>query len=488
MRTPSLITLGAACVILTGCGGEKAAPNSQASTASQTVVTEPAVATLTAVPFKAIESDTFLEQFGGDDIGGIETIVKELKSDEPPWRKEANRRIDRIRKADLRLVVIDAAGQPATGIPVRVRLMKHKFHFGAVISAFNFQDPKNLPKFRHPNIADDNYDLDERFRVLGQFANHVGFVNSLKYKLSGGKDNSVLTDTVIPRLRQMGMSLRGHALIWPGWSHMHKDTVALKNDPAALKARCEKEIAEYAKLWDVDEWDVVNETRGNQDVQKILGKEVLVDWFELAEKNLRNPGGLLYLNENRVVSYPTERQANHLQLFHDEAKFLLDNGAPLTALGLQSRFRALVPPLEIYRRLETLRDLKLPIKATEFEIIMDSLTAEEHARYTAEIMTIYFSHELVNGIAAWSFLGKDKNDAGKSLINSNGVKPNGKIWLHLKNKLWNTDKTLTTDANGTVSLRGFKGEYQVVVGEGSGARQSTFTLDQDHRKLQFIID
>lgn len=44
-------------------------------------------------------------------------------------------RIDRVRKADLRVLVEDAAGHPAAGARVHVRMKRHKFGFGTAVAA-----------------------------------------------------------------------------------------------------------------------------------------------------------------------------------------------------------------------------------------------------------------------------------------------------------------------------------------------------------------
>ncbi len=441
------------------------------------------VVELKAALFAQEKPDPFLVPFQGDDIKGIEGLVREIEQAQEPWRQKANDRIGQVRKEDLHLKVLRSNGRPYANQKVFVRLKKHAFHFGVVINGRDFLEPGKARR-KAPAAPDLRYSLDERFKLLGQFASYVGFGNDLKYKLSGGegKDHGMMTEVLLPRLRGMGLGIRGHTLIWPGWEHMHKNVQGLKNDPAGVEAFCNKQIVEYAELWDVDEWDVVNETRGNQDIQKLLGKEALLDWFYLAEKHVKNRGGLLYLNENRVVSFPVDRQRRNLQLFYDEAKYLLDNGSPLSALGFQSRFRTKEKPEEIYERLEFFRALNLPIKATEFEIVDgegDRWTEEERARYTGELMTIYFSHDLVNGIMVWSWMCQVLDTEGRSMIDSNGIKLNGKIWLYLARKHWHTEEMLKSNNKGVVSIRGFLGDYEVLIKDKGTVKKAELTLGRN---------
>lgn len=50
-----------------------------------------------------------------------------------PWRAEAEARIEKIRKADLRVEVTDAQGRPVAGAKVEVRMKRHAFGFGTAI-------------------------------------------------------------------------------------------------------------------------------------------------------------------------------------------------------------------------------------------------------------------------------------------------------------------------------------------------------------------
>ena len=84
----------------------------------------------------------------------------------------------------------------------------------------------------------------------------------------------------------------------------------------------------------------------------------------------------------------------------------------------------------------------------------------EKAGMTERVMTVLFSHRLVNGIYAWTIMSRDR-----AIVEASGrLNLRGKVWMHLMKNRWWTDETLSTDANGTVNLRGFKGDYTILVG------------------------
>jgi hypothetical protein len=51
------------------------------------------------------------------------------------WRKIAAQRIERLRKGDLTVHVVDAKGKPVVGVNVRVRLKRHAFGWGSAVDA-----------------------------------------------------------------------------------------------------------------------------------------------------------------------------------------------------------------------------------------------------------------------------------------------------------------------------------------------------------------
>ena len=288
----------------------------------------------------------------------------------------------------------------------------------------------------------------------------------------------------------MGLSIRGHNLIWPGWKHMHEDAISIKEDPEALRLFCENQIKDYVSKWDVDEWDVINEPRVNQDVQKVIGKECMADWFKLARKYEKNPNTGLYLNDYKVISKDNKPwNKDNIEAYETTVEYVLGQEPPITHLVYQNRYHEPVDPQVIYDRLENFKKYSLPMKATEFEIrdSADYVFSElERAQMTADIMTTWFSHSLVNGIMAWTFfdiegsIDKKTNEPRCfSLLYENKIKLNGKIWLYLIHKHWNTDIVKETNKKGVLSGSGFFGDYEVLLRDGDEIKRALIKLDRD---------
>lgn len=425
--------------------------------------------------------------FTGKNIVGIEEIVAELKNPQVQWRLEANKRIDKYRKAQLLLTVIDRqTRRPLKNATVTVKMLQHQFRFGGVIKATDYR--KNVVAYQ---------------AAYKQFAfNAAGFCNALKYKLRRGAERSK-PEEIIKWLRGMNIYLRGHCLIWPGTKHLPKElAILVKNYDGSEQQRqqirqlCNNIVSAWAKKWDVNEWDVINEPRANNIIQHILGEKVEAEWFKVAQRNLRHQGGLLYLNENRVISDPgriynnskknkkksrrlqNEVKSTKVMTYYKNVKRLLEHGAPLSGLGFQSRYGSLLSPEIINQRLALFSEFKLPIAATEFEM-KPSLGSEfDKAKMTERVMTIYFSYPLVNGIYSWSFIA-----TGRGLIDKDYMPTAcGKMWLYLTKQHWNSDQSTVTTSNGKVALQLFKGRYSITVTVGKIEKQQLVLLT----KNQFI--
>ncbi len=304
--------------------------------------------------------------------------------------------------------------------------------------------------------------------------------------------------------------VRGHCLIWPGgvwmnfmppklsemvyvpnpainWSGLTKGVPRDELSPQetlAVRDLCGKMIAEASRQWPVFEWDVINETRGNHVVQDLVGKDVIADWFHVAQKNTVNRDAGLYLNENRIVSDPSpEVITPNMKHYEEELRYLLEHKAPISGVGFQSRFHAKTPPETIYKRLCYFEQFDLPYAATEFEM-NDTVGNEfERAAMTERAMTVLFSHRLVNGIYAWSLLAQDQGGPGhRAILEHDGrLKLRGKVWMYLMKNRWWTDATLTTDANGMATLRGFKGDYTVTFGKEDANGSKELQLIEDRK-------
>ena len=490
--------------------------------ASNTVAVELTVlSSLSPEEVNQIESDLGIT-LSAQEILDLSAIVKPQSL--PPWRSDANQRIESHRKADLTLSVVDNAGSPISGATVNVELKKNDFKFGGVATVMDLTDAR----------GDFTGDLDvARWQqIFKSMFNSVGFNNAFKPKITGQHQ-------YIPNFMSWAaaneLDVRGHLLIWPGigsvedlddptavsgvayGNHLSTantsdfasydvrgavDVYRASNRDTAAKAVLESvvnaEITEWASLWDVYEWDVVNETLSNNLLQEILGYDQMAEWFNIAEANKVNPDADLFINEFQIVSAQFEPNNNAYEArrdiyFERIDQVIADNG-PITGIGFQSRFKyGHIPPETVYARLQEYgtRYPNLKLAGTEFEIKdqYDDSTGNAivvydealRAQMTEEILTTYYSHPNVTGMNAWDFMNPEFDAAdpttARALCYYDGtVKLNGLVWYYLHRIRYNTDVTMTTPASGEVSLSGFKGDYAISVTYEGNDYPATYEL------------
>ena len=120
--------------------------------------------------------------------------------------------IEKNRKSDMKIRVVDAAGRPLPGINISVTQTSHDFLFGC-----------NIYMFNRSKDEEQNAAYKRRFAELFNYAT-VGFYWQW-YEPQHGKPNYPYTDHVVAWCREHVIRMKGHPLLWgepagiPPWSH-----------------------------------------------------------------------------------------------------------------------------------------------------------------------------------------------------------------------------------------------------------------------------
>jgi endo-1,4-beta-xylanase len=512
---------------------------------------EPATVTLTVLdPTTSLTPDEVAQIEG--DLGiilsaqeklDLAAIVKPVSTD--PWRSEANLRIENERKANLTVEVVDALGNPVPGAAVRAVLRRHDFKFGGVVRVMDQTDAAGNLSAAGSTVAD----WDRLTRAL---FNAVGLDNGFKPKITS-------QHTYLPGFMDWaaaaGLPVRGHLLIWPGGGDLedldnpdgvpgvdygdHLSTASTsayashnvlgavdaykagsrtQSDREALAAVVEAEIREWAGRWDVYQWDVINESIGNTLLQEILGFDSMVDWFRMAAEERVHPGAGLFINDFQIFSAKFETGNTSYQTRRDtyfsRIDSLLAAAAPVDGIGFQSRFKFFrdYGPETLYARMEEFaaRYPDLDFAGTEFEIpdwydyysgeLVQAYDEASRARWTEEIMTLYFSHPPMTGLVAWDFINPLPDGTASAYSRAlcyygDGpggqagplVKLNGLVWFYLHRIRYHTDATAEAGTDGRALVRGFKGDYDIEVSYEGSDYPAVATLSGD-ATLRVVLD
>ncbi len=352
--------------------------------------------------------------------------------------------------------VFDANGNPVSNADVSLEFQRHAYHFGTAVSA--------------GRIVDDSAENDQyRAKVLELF-NQAGPFNAFKWPpwagdWGGGPEEAL---AAAQWMKENGLYARAHVMVWPSERHLPNfmkayipDGDPANTDPAAKQAVLDHiaDVGTQSAPF-IDEWDVINETFDNHDLMDAFGNEVMVDWFNAARTVL--PTQALYLNDYSILS-GRGRNATHQQNYEDHIQFLLDNNAPIDAMGMQGHFNNSPTPIpilwDVLQRYTT-KFPELDIRVTEFTI--DTEDEAMQADYLRDFHTLIFSHPKTVGIQLWGFWESQINKTNSALFRNDwSPKPNGLAYEALVFGDWWNDFNGRTHTSGSFSERGFFGDYHV---------------------------
>jgi GH35 family endo-1,4-beta-xylanase len=376
-----------------------------------------------------------------------------------PWRAKAAERIEKHRKGDLAIRVLDAKGQPVPNATVSVQMTKPDFAFGsAVASDMIVQQSADGDRYRA-------WVKDNCSRVV--IENHLKMEHwekGLNPKTGVAWQNATTLKS-LAWLKENGLEIKGHTLIWPSWRFSPKRLKDLAGDPVALKKAYDDHIVQILAAtapYDLVEWDVVNESFTQRDALDVLGDAVMTDWFKLARQHF--PKGGLFYNDFGHLQSSRGNTTPFTQHIERVVKNLKDQGAPITGYGIQAHIGEGMPsPADVMEELDRLgTEFDLDLAITEFDL---GVTDDQvHADYTRDFITACFASPRVRTFMAWGFWEGRHWIPRAAMIRKDWTeRPATKVWNDLFKKEWWTNLKGTTDANGAWKGRGFRGLHEVKV-------------------------
>ena len=385
--------------------------------------------------------------------------------------------IERNRKGDAVVEVVDKDGKPAAGAALEIQQKTHEFLFGC--NAFVLGQ-----------LGENNAKYEAAFAKLFNFAT-VPFYwegteptqGGLRYA-EGSPDRwrRPPADRYPPFARKYGITLKGHPLLWhaynPPW---------LPKDPEALKKLYQKRFAEigsrYAK--DIRIWDVVNESIVCSKKYPLYTPDLgYVAWaFQNATPNF-GPENILMINEVTEVSH----QAPAKNRYYPQVENLLKQGLGVKGIGFQLHFfsperlakyysNPVFAPAALLDVYSHFAKFSLPLYVTEITIPTPPDGGEAvQAEVVGNLYRLWFSAPRLAGITWWN-LGDGtavpgENKAFGGLVDKNlDPKESYRVLDRLINHDWKTCLSAKTDAQGKACFRGFCGKYAVKATAGGLTKQ-----------------
>lgn len=404
-------------------------------------------------------------------------------------KKDAIERIVQHRKGDVELEIILKNGKVAKNIPVKIKLKRHDFLWGAVVSSRIFEASEYIDKYKEMYL---------------KYFNAAGIENGLKPKRRGSiaEKNA---ENAVKWFNKNGFYMRGHTLTWDDekWSRP-EDLKVYNNSKLSDSEKAEKIIKSYSRhfyhaipKWDVRCWDVSNEPLDNNSVNNLLPEvNTHANWFKLADsirKIHHKEDVLLFQNQYQIITGTSKNaltkgmkgyeSVGRKALYAEVMDKQIADGAKIEGIGFQSRLRPTWPditPDSIYSRLRYFERFNLPYHATEFELKNTGgkeYTDEQRKILSEYMMVMYFSHPNVEGFWHWTFADSPRRKRDNPLFYYDGSPTiNGQIWIDLMEGFFNTSFTEESDESGKLNVKGYYGTYEVIAEVNGKKRIGTFEI------------
>ncbi|MFC1498126.1 endo-1,4-beta-xylanase [Verrucomicrobiota bacterium] len=211
----------------------------------------------------------------------------------------------------------------------------------------------------------------------------------------------------------------------------------------------------------------------------LFGKEILIDWFRIAEE--ANPNFKRYINDFGILSGSSKDRREE---YRDLIKHLVDNKAPLDGIGFQCHFREPVPPEEIFKRIKLFEEFDKDLQVTEYDF--DITDEELQAQFTKDFMTVIFSHPRMTGLITWTvWAGNPASRRTNAAFFTEDWKKKriASAWEHMIKEKWMTDEKAETDKQGMVNIRGFLGDYSITITHEGTEKSIKHSLKKNSKEL-----
>lgn len=441
----------------------------------------------------------------------IETVMAPFETARDWTDERIAQGIEKYRKADAKVTVVDREGRPVSGVNVRYQLKKHAFWHGANCFMLDeLETPEKNEKYK------------ELFAKVFNQATLPFYWNDLEPqqgKPRFAKDSEKIYRRPAPDLcleycDEKNITPKLHCLNYDQWSPMWLPM----HDVDEVRKQLERRIDEIAQRYGdkIHCMEVINETLcGFKDFDyrhstDHFWQDDLISWsFDVARKYL--PHNELVINEATKFAWDTQRgERSWYALSIADA---ICRGADIDAIGMQYHmFHRLedeaektlpyYAPERLFKTMDFYATcFHKPLQVTEVTIPAYSNSAEDEelqARVIERLYSIWFSHPAMEAITYWNLVDGYAAFAPQGDM-SNGenyyygglvrfdftLKPAYHMLEELFSHRWHTQGSAVTDGEGDVNIRGFKGEYDVVLEKNGQETKCALTLNGD--KVQLIL-
>jgi len=396
---------------------------------------------------------------------------------DPSLNARIEQNVERFRKGDCVLEVVDAAEKPVAGARIKARQVSHEFLFGCNGFVLGQLKPEDLEQGYESGFAH----LFNFLTVPFYWKSIEPARGELRYA-EPARDiwRRPPPDRFLPFAAKHGITLKGHPLLWhaynPGW---------LPREANALRELYRKRFREISSRYadKIPIWDVVNESLVCTTNYPLYTPERgYVGWAFKEVAPLFPAQTTLLINEVTPFNFPPAERNRYLV----QIKQLLAQGAAVRGIGFQYHYmrrEALdkylagkdCNPQRLLDLYEEAGRLGPPLYITEITFPSAGPGGEElQAAVVRDHYRLWFSVPRMTGITWWN-LGDGtavtgENEAMGGLMDAQ-LQPKAayRALDQLINHTWKTQAKVQTDRQGAARLRGFYGKYEIEVASGGAA-------------------
>lgn len=414
-------------------------------------------------------------------------IPKEYQKKFAEMRPKIDKNIEKYRKGNFHLVLVDEKGKPFSNAAIDVRQQSHSFKFGCNILVLGQKKRKNQlyeeEFLRLFNLATTTFCCSVYHPSPDQF-------------LFGEKDQDIWRrpqpDRVLAFCQKHGIEMKGQPLIAGSW---HPKWMPADREEAKKEYRkWMKAVADHYQNR-VGIYDVVNEAYLHKSPSFSLYEKNLdyVSWaFQEAQK-LFPKDVLLEINE-------ATSEAHNPNLYLKLLKKMRSEGAEFDSIGFQfhlftkasfqghlnGHYLSMESLPGIYRQY---CELNVPMFITEITVpstLGKTLSEGEAIQATVldHLYRLWFSIPNMAGIVYWNLCDgaawKSEGKVQAGLLDGEmREKPAYQALYQLIRREWNTQLQVKSSAKGEIDFRGFYGKYLFLSSDGNKTKIGEFDLSKE---------
>lgn len=453
-------------------------------------------------------------------MGRRETALKYFEENKEYMQARINYGIETYRKGDALFKVCDKDGNPIKGVKIIAKQKNHEFKYGA-----------NIFMLDELESEEKNNEYRKSFKEVFNLATIPFYWSDLEPeqgKPRFEKDSPKIyrrpaTDLCVEYCLENNVEPKCHCLNYDNFTPQWVRDADVKTQKKYLEKRFRELAERYGAV--IPSWEVTNETLNwytepedgvhyggfSKKQTKFYRENDFVDWsFKTADRYF--PNNELIINDYRVwddLDYRENRSAYYMQI-----ERLINSGAHLDTIGMQfhsffkpeeeERMAALrYNPIHLYEVLDKYAELGKKIQITEMTISAFSNSREDEDiqnELVKNLYSIFFSHPAMNAIIYWNmvdgyaaFAPQGDMTVGENMYHGGlmrfdmSKKPAFHTIKRLFEEEWHTEAQIETDENGMAKIRGFYGDYNLILVKDGKEIEHTIKLSECKMNNNIIV-